>query len=425
MDGGALAEGGGPASAEHGRTEGRGAGTDHRGTYRGNHRGNNHSLDRGGVEGSGEGHSSGRGRGRGRERGRGRGRGGSSEDLRAEETSAPSGGTVSKSPERKVPRIHASEPVTDPLTSLPHPTHTSAKAESDTEASARGDAKAEGLARVQVMRSEDESPWGLEEVSAKSSDVNSPSFQLPPLRASMASGPALTLVQTRNNESFVGVVKSYDQHGNLVVDHASRRFIQQDVFWPEAGATYALCYADLYQGTLLLRGDAITCFGEFTSSIISSNAGGTSNVGGIAGESPLMSYLKDVRAASEDPEGFERELLARALSVEAPTVRSRQPGSVEWRMYQIPLSLALQAARLEKEQVTESAQLWADFRARAPKRASDLSIKASFRRQLLRRSPALSETMVDQAFELYLRAAGDACAFLRRHADSGAEDLDI
>lgn len=64
------------------------------------------------------------------------------------------------------------------------------------------------------------------------------------------------LVRLRDGRLYVGVLRSFDQFGNMLLDNVSQRLT---AYHPEFKK---MCYADLHLGSLIIRGDNMMLFGR-------------------------------------------------------------------------------------------------------------------------------------------------------------------
>mmetsp|Transcript_60651 Transcript_60651/g.128430 ORF Transcript_60651/g.128430 Transcript_60651/m.128430 type:complete len:144 (-) Transcript_60651:253-684(-) len=62
----------------------------------------------------------------------------------------------------------------------------------------------------------------------------------------------LLLIILRDNHTFLGYLRSFDHFANLVVENCVRRHIVVE----------EKCYADVYLGTMTIRGENVCLFGE-------------------------------------------------------------------------------------------------------------------------------------------------------------------
>lgn len=64
------------------------------------------------------------------------------------------------------------------------------------------------------------------------------------------------LVRLRDGRLYLGILRSFDQFGNLFLESVYQRFT---AFHPELER---VCYADIYMGLLIIRGDTVMLFGR-------------------------------------------------------------------------------------------------------------------------------------------------------------------
>lgn len=64
------------------------------------------------------------------------------------------------------------------------------------------------------------------------------------------------LVRLKDGRVYIGVLRSFDQYGNLLLDSVYQRLIAYSPSWQR------VCYADMYLGSFIIRGDNIMLFGR-------------------------------------------------------------------------------------------------------------------------------------------------------------------
>lgn len=78
------------------------------------------------------------------------------------------------------------------------------------------------------------------------------------------------IVRLRDGRTFIGTLRSYDQYGNLLFESACERYCGP------SEEPHVVCYADVYLGCVVVRGENIVLFGRMKTE---------SDVGAVSAES--------------------------------------------------------------------------------------------------------------------------------------------